>query len=391
MRTFFSFHGGKWRIAPRYPAPEHDLVVEPFAGSAGYALRRDARRVILVEKDPTIAGVWEYLIRASPSEILALPDLEPGQSVDDFSLPQEARWLIGFWLNKGARRPRKTASSWVRSGIRPNSTWGLEVRRRIVRQLDGIREWKITEGSYEEAPNVRATWFIDPPYEGTSEYRYREIDYEALATWCKRRRGQVIVCERPGATWLPFRLLYVAKGQRGKSPESVWVRGENLSLGRHEDLGLAHWVRVHKGSRAAAQIADNHYSRRKPGAPQFMPPGQTIVLLSKTVDALFGWWRPAPSSGIESMNGLDGWTCTVFRNAGETLSSVLILEAEVALHRISPSCGPDGMLTYVAPSKIRSSNPGYCFKKAGWRRMGLSADGRKLLFQKPFELAGKGG
>lgn len=72
---------------------------------------------------------------------------------------------------------------------------------------------------------------------------------------------------------------------------------------------MRHWQRVLKFDQRGARIADRHYSRRKVGAPQFMPPGQTIVLLSSDERSVFGWWRPDPDSGIKAMNGLDGWTC----------------------------------------------------------------------------------
>jgi hypothetical protein len=112
-----------------------------------------------------------------------------------------------------------------------------------------------------------------------------------------------------------------------------------------------------------------------------MPPGQTLILITPAADAVFGWWRPHPRSGLRAMNGLDGWTCTIFRNEGPILSSRLILAAErelLALHDV----GPDGLLTYVFDAKVRSVNPGACFKAAGWRRVGRSADGRKTLLQK---------
>ena len=32
------------------------------------------------------------------------------------------------------------------------------------------------------------------------------------------------------------------------------------------------------------------------------------------------------------MNGLDGWTCSIFRNTGFSLSSELVLEAEMLLY-----------------------------------------------------------
>lgn len=112
-----------------------------------------------------------------------------------------------------------------------------------------------------------------------------------------------------------------------------------------------------------------------------MPPGQTMVLLSDDERAVFGWWRPHPDSGLQSMNKLDGWTCTIFRNEGAVQSSGLILDAEKMV-LTEYDCGPDGLLTYVWSAKIRSSNPGCCFKKAGWKRKGLSADRRKVLLQK---------
>ncbi len=150
-----------------------------------------------------------------------------------------------------------------------------------------------------------------------------------------------------------------------------------------------YWVRVPKFDPNAVQLADRHYSRRKVGSGQFMPPGQTIVLLGIDGRAVFGWWRPDPASGLQAMNGLDGWTCSIFRNEGNRLSSELILEAERTLRDSGYGCGPDGMLTYVWDDKVRSSNPGYCFRMAGWHRAGRSADGRKTLLRKSFADAGE--
>jgi len=90
------------------------------------------------------------------------------------------------------------------------------------------------------------------------------------------------------------------------------------------------------------------------------------------------------------MNGLDGWTCTIFRNEGKLLSSELILDAEIALAGIHPDdCGPDGMMTYVWCSKVSSTNPGYCYQRAGWSKVGWCSKRQKRLLMKPFGLAGK--
>ena len=231
LRPFFGFYGGKWRDTPRYyPEPIYDTIVEPFAGSAGYALRYPDRRVVLCEIDPILAGVWEYLIEVSPDEIVKIPDLEPGQSVDDLAIPEEARWLVGMWLNRGTARPRKRPSKWMREGIRPGSFWGDRVRNTIASQVEAIRHWEIHNCSYEDCPVTdTATWFIDPPYQDAGKhYRFgsEQLNYQELAAWCRARSGQVIVCENEGAEWLPFRGLAAVKTTRAKrrSKEVLWVK-----------------------------------------------------------------------------------------------------------------------------------------------------------------------
>lgn len=223
LRPFFCYYGGKWRAAPKYPAPEHDTIIEPFAGAAGYATRYADRKVVLVERDPIVAGLWRYLIGASVAEILRLPDMPPdGSTVDDLDVCQEARWLIGFWLNKGASSPRKSPSAWMRQGTRADSFWGNEVRVRVASQVDRIRHWQVIEGSYEDAPGVTATWFVDPPYQGAGRhYRCASLDFAALGAWCMTRPGQAIVCENVGADWLPFVPFARIKSNESKSGKGV--------------------------------------------------------------------------------------------------------------------------------------------------------------------------
>ena len=150
------------------------------------------------------------------------------------------------------------------------------------------------------------------------------------------------------------------------------------------DIRLPHWLKATKFDEAGCRLADGHYSRRTPGSPQFMPPGQTLVLVTRDLDAVFGWWRPHPRAKLHSFNGRDGWTCTIFRNEGPVLSSALVLEAELALGVCGVTCGPDGLMTYVWDRKVRSTNPGFCFKAAGWKAIGRSADDQKTLLQKAF-------
>ena len=237
LRPFFGFYGAKWRAARAYAPPVHSTIVEPFAGSAGYSLRYPDARVRLFDRDECIAGVWDFLIHATASELLALPDLMPGAHVDTLNVPQEARWLIGFWINTAPSSPRKTLSANARRSAEewramPRSPrplfWSARVRERLAVQVDRIRHWTVTLGDYSEAPNVSATWFVDPPYAiAGRHYRHRIGDYAALAAWCRSRKGQVIVCEGNGADWLPFSPLGEFKSNacrsgRATSVEVVW-------------------------------------------------------------------------------------------------------------------------------------------------------------------------
>ncbi len=172
LRPFFGYYGGKWRDALKhYPAPAHDTIVEPFAGSAGYSLRYAHLKVVLCELDPILSEVWRYLLRVKPKEILRLPDISPGNTVEDLNISQEARWLIGFWLNRGTESPRRSPSKWMRDRIRPGSFWGDRVRTTIASQVELIRHWKVYNCSYIDCPlSVAATWFIDPPYKTTGRH-----------------------------------------------------------------------------------------------------------------------------------------------------------------------------------------------------------------------------
>ncbi len=223
IKPFFSYYGSKYRIAPKYTPPRYATIVEPFAGSAGYALTYCDRSVVLVDKDPVVAGLWQYLTRVSAAEVMRIP--ADANSMDDVPGPQEAKWLVGFWLDLATARPHRTRSR----GFAQERGWSAKLRERVASQVDRIRHWRVICGSYEDAPDIEATWFIDPPYRVRGWYykmNSRAIDFPRLGEWCRSRRGQVIVCENTGAGWLPFRPFRRIKGARRPSVEAVWTRDE---------------------------------------------------------------------------------------------------------------------------------------------------------------------
>lgn len=138
------------------------------------------------------------------------------------------------------------------------------------------------------------------------------------------------------------------------------------------------WVRVTKFDRRALALYERHYSARHYAdgrvRRQFCPPGETMVLLTPTCDAVFAWVH----NTVPRYDRQLGVNCTLFRNEGQTRSSDLVKEASELAQTRWPGMR---LFTYVADGKIRSTNPGYCFKQAGWKRCGRNADGRLTILE----------
>jgi hypothetical protein len=230
LRPFFPYYGSKWLAARGYPPPIHWQIVDSFCGGAGYPSRYPDRDVLLVDLNPRVAAIWRWLIQLDPAELLALPDVPEGTTVDDFESTKEscpARDFVGFHLNPGNTIPGRKRSKF-RSG-RWAKHWSAATRSALSQQLRRIRHWRVVEGDYSESSRLiqgPATWFIDPPYSNSAGkvYRTPPLDYQALAAWVETLDGQVIVCEHDGADWLPFRSIWRTAGVAGESREAVYVR-----------------------------------------------------------------------------------------------------------------------------------------------------------------------
>lgn len=135
------------------------------------------------------------------------------------------------------------------------------------------------------------------------------------------------------------------------------------------------WIVTHKGDRACRLLADRHYSRQHVGHPMFTRLGRNIVLRTAAGDAVWVTWL-----GIRD-DGLQAWECTMFRNESPHLSSDMIRAAITATISEWGQPPSDGIITYVDQSKVRSSNPGFCFLSAGFRRIGRSKRRGLVLLQ----------
>ena len=140
-----------------------------------------------------------------------------------------------------------------------------------------------------------------------------------------------------------------------------------------------HWFVTTDRDWDAISLYKRHYSvrhyrdgRANLRAKGFLGPGEKMVLITAMTDALFCWIY----SKLRHKNGQTGIYCPIFRNEGFVLSSVLIKEAVELAQKRWPG---KRMFTYINSKKIRSSNPGYCFMKAGWRTCGYTKGKLRIL------------
>ena len=145
-----------------------------------------------------------------------------------------------------------------------------------------------------------------------------------------------------------------------------------------------YWVQIKDGDFAAVELFEKHYScyDYKDGRKRtrFVGPGERIVLIGKNKDALFVWRK------FRSMDNQEGVNCSVFRNESKILSSELLRQAELIARKKWPD---ERFYTYVNPKKIKSVNPGYCFKVNGWKNAGITKVNKLIILEKKNRKDGK--
>lgn len=137
-----------------------------------------------------------------------------------------------------------------------------------------------------------------------------------------------------------------------------------------------YWLPAKDGNGLGFSIYRRHYSakNRKPKIRQFVGPGEKLVLMGRDYKSVFAWRKFIDDSGQQ------GVCCAVFRNEGRNRSSEMILEAM----RIGWQRWPgERYYTLVDAGKVKSRNPGYCFKCSGWTACGTTKNGLLVLESLP--------
>jgi hypothetical protein len=233
----FSYYGGKSKLAHLFPAPKHDLVIEPFAGGASYAFRYWERQVVLNDLDPATAAIWRFLTSDTAADVverLVPATVDAGMRVSEILPTTAHRGLFGLLQAEANQGTQGTGAGRDKITERGAVIWNRALKRKLLEEvIPRVGHWETSCVDYQELPNRRATWFIDPPYANVAGQRYRTcvVDFPVLAQWCRKRIGQTIVCENEGADWLPFRVLADRRGfhtshQKSKAREVVWVNGK---------------------------------------------------------------------------------------------------------------------------------------------------------------------
>lgn len=142
------------------------------------------------------------------------------------------------------------------------------------------------------------------------------------------------------------------------------------------------WQRSHRFDPRALALADRHYSRQKPGTPQFVKAGSCAVFYAETDQGRAVWVSVWQQYVKHAWPG--AWECAMFRNEGAAVSSDLIRQA-VAATRAHYGPPPSlGMITFVDPGatsrrRSRQGLPGQCFYEAGFALAGSTPSGLDVL------------
>tara|TARA_R110000772_G_scaffold249530_2_gene363869 strand:+ start:41063 stop:41746 length:684 start_codon:yes stop_codon:yes gene_type:complete len=222
----FYYYGAKNLLSRYYPSPCYDTIIEPFAGSAAYScynmMRNGNLNSIICDKNEDVANAWDFILNCSENDIVNYPTPKIGDYAYDF--------LIKTCSASNASSKCKK----MKYTDRLDRVFQIQ-KRRIIKFFPIRNRIKFILGDYRAIENTQATWFIDPPYQilnkngsvfqngdGYSKTcNSTSLDFKELSSYCENRLGQIIVCEKEGADWLPFQKFRKNKTSLNKNYNEV--------------------------------------------------------------------------------------------------------------------------------------------------------------------------
>jgi hypothetical protein len=133
------------------------------------------------------------------------------------------------------------------------------------------------------------------------------------------------------------------------------------------------WAPVDRYDSIAAELADGHYSRQSPGDDQYLRPGRYVAFVHRG-DRGRALWSVVHNVWL----GVWRWTNTHFANKSGTLSSLLVQTATQATYRRwierygklpAEPLRTEVDVEATAARRSRRSEPGHCYRIAGWREV----------------------
>ena len=166
---------------------------------------------------------------------------------------------------------------------------------------------------------------------------------------------------------------------------------------------MSDWILSSSSDAAALAVVDGtgpfvahgpHYSRRTPGSKTFTGVGREVVLVhasGRAVWACVYQQTPAKKGSGSSRGRTAGhdadvrhvWRNMLFRNLGAGLSSILIVAAVARTYDVwrarYGALPTERLRTEIDTRAVKSTNPGCCYKLAGWQ-VDRRAHGKLYLF-----------
>ncbi len=222
------YPGGKTWLVPEIKAWIRSLpnrprtVVEPFAGGAiaglSIAAEHLADEVVLVERDPAVASLWELIIQGTDLEAdelfhkilqfdMTTDSVDAALSTYATSLPMKAfATIVKNRVNRGGiLAPGASRMKAGENGKGLKSRWYPQT---LVKRMRMIRSFRhrlqaISGDAFDLFPMMReevdTAWFVDPPYTasgksaGSRLYVFSEINHDRLFLEMSRCAGPVMM------------------------------------------------------------------------------------------------------------------------------------------------------------------------------------------------------